>query len=502
MQIQRGLTPPLFFYTQIFSIMPKIKLSALASDMKGKANGSVFSKNNGGLYFRNNPNGGGKKSAKWDAQKARFSSLASQWRNLTTTEQDAWNSMSPSYPTTNAFGDPRISSGYELYMRLNGALISQGKNVLSTPMPPRTLPDTGSSAVSVPNEFQLNPIRAARFYNTSNTTNPVYATCAAFCDDSDILSGSTFGIRCAPSNILGNASYNSNRFELMRFTYDVATYAVFFVDIAFNGTVRLRFEYYNSTGNRRWSAIVDKSILSTPFHAAFSCSGSTLGDCSIYLNGSSLSLVFAQAGSIGIGDYPFELRVGDPVASNPCDNIYSDFRFYKSTLSGSDVKKVAYGYVLDNEFVIVPMYSAVNNVLENYATSGAGKNLTVQNLAQTNSLIIPYSFGIVPLFTISVANPGLENLNLNVYASPPISQGRIGSFSNFKLLGSYTYDDTTTTFDVASGYADIYKNVPQMGFVVFGIQILDLETGQLPGKIKRPNAVRLLIGNVLPGTQP
>jgi hypothetical protein len=57
--------------------MPKVKFTALVSDMKGKANGSVFASNNGGTYFRTNKTGGGRKSNAWNQQKAEFSDLSS-----------------------------------------------------------------------------------------------------------------------------------------------------------------------------------------------------------------------------------------------------------------------------------------------------------------------------------------------------------------------------------------------------------------------------------------
>lgn len=120
--------------------MPLIKTSALISDIKGKANGSVFARGSSGVYFRNNPSGGGKKSTLWDSQKSRFSFLAGQWRALTPAQQEEWNAAGELYPTTNKFGEIRIPSGYELFMRLNGVRLSIDLDLNTSPGSPREIP--------------------------------------------------------------------------------------------------------------------------------------------------------------------------------------------------------------------------------------------------------------------------------------------------------------------------------------------------------------------------
>lgn len=139
--------------------MPKVKFSALVSDMKGKSQGSVFSTNSGGAYFRNNPSGGGRKSATWQAQKNSFSVLASQWKSLTLAQQIEWNDMGPSYPTTNAFGDQRIPSGYELFMRLNGTLSALNLPTLVTPVAPNSFPVMDDVEWGAPDNYQFHPQR-------------------------------------------------------------------------------------------------------------------------------------------------------------------------------------------------------------------------------------------------------------------------------------------------------------------------------------------------------
>lgn len=121
--------------------MPKIQLSALATDMKGKSGGSVFARNKGGLYFRNNPGAVQKKSNSWGYQKAKFTALSTSWRALTNEQRIAWEEAGVNYPAQDAWGNSYIPSGYQLYMRLNGTLSSYNFDLLSTPASPGTWPE-------------------------------------------------------------------------------------------------------------------------------------------------------------------------------------------------------------------------------------------------------------------------------------------------------------------------------------------------------------------------
>lgn len=137
--------------------MPKVKFTALVSDMKGKANGSVFASNSGGTYFRTNKTGGGQKSLSWAANKNSFADLSGNWRSLTDAEKTAWKDARTLYPTTNAFGDVRLPSAYELYMRLNGVLSAAHLPILSTPLTPRTMPQMTDVSVIIPEEEVFTP---------------------------------------------------------------------------------------------------------------------------------------------------------------------------------------------------------------------------------------------------------------------------------------------------------------------------------------------------------
>lgn len=147
--------------------MPSIKFTALVSDMKGKANGSVFSKNKQGNYFRNNVTGGGRKSLAWDQQKSNFSFLSTQWRSLTEVQKDSWASMAANYPALNKFKESYIPSAYQLYMRLNGVLYAKGFTLLTTPIAQRSLPNLDDLYLDMPTLSAYTGRWGAGFNNPS-----------------------------------------------------------------------------------------------------------------------------------------------------------------------------------------------------------------------------------------------------------------------------------------------------------------------------------------------
>lgn len=143
--------------------MPKIRLSALATDIKGKAGGSVFARNSGGTYFRNNPSGTGSKKEVAAIQKQKFGTLSTQWRKLTADQKAAWKNAVTDYPTTNAFGESRLPSGYELFMRLNGVLISANLPILNVPGVKREAPLAFEWYYTTPESFCFTPDYVAAF---------------------------------------------------------------------------------------------------------------------------------------------------------------------------------------------------------------------------------------------------------------------------------------------------------------------------------------------------
>jgi hypothetical protein len=130
--------------------MPQIKFSALVTDMKGKANGSVFSSNKQGSYFRNNKWGGGRKTARWQNAKVNLAFLSNAWKNLTNEEREAWNAAAPDNPFLNKFKVEYIPSGYQLFMSWNGNLLGANFPILNTPGSKRPFPEDLTISMDMP----------------------------------------------------------------------------------------------------------------------------------------------------------------------------------------------------------------------------------------------------------------------------------------------------------------------------------------------------------------
>lgn len=184
--------------------MPKIKLSALASDIKGKSQGSVFSTNSGGTYFRNNPSGGGRKTAQSAAQKNRFGSLATRWKALTNEQRTQWRESASAYPTINAFGDSRIPSGYELFMRLNGVLVSNDLPLLTVPGTSREIPLIEGIDIISPDLWMFTPNR--QFKTNLSRSETVFGLAPDFFDGVTFNETQTFGVRITPPKTLSFTS--------------------------------------------------------------------------------------------------------------------------------------------------------------------------------------------------------------------------------------------------------------------------------------------------------
>ena len=248
--------------------MPKIKLSALASDIKGKANGSVFSTNSGGTYFRNNPSGGGRKSPKWDIQKNNFGSLATQWKALTQNQQEAWQDATVLYPTVNAFGDPRIPSGYELFMRLNGSLSAVGLPILDVPKSPRNVVAYGGVDVDYSTLWQLNPNYACQTYNDNSFENPRLITTTDPVPQVTIMNNITVSMRIIFPIYSTYPLAVVDEIPILTSYTDAYNYVKVYLQIDKSVGPQIFASIKGQSGNATWVTDIDLATLQAGFHLA------------------------------------------------------------------------------------------------------------------------------------------------------------------------------------------------------------------------------------------
>lgn len=116
--------------------MAKIKLSAIVSEMRGKLNGSVFSKNRGGAYVRTKVTPVNPQSLAQGLVRATLTNLSQAWRGLTEAQRLAWISAVSAFTSTDIFGDIKTPSGINLFNKLNLNLAAIGESPISTPPVP------------------------------------------------------------------------------------------------------------------------------------------------------------------------------------------------------------------------------------------------------------------------------------------------------------------------------------------------------------------------------
>lgn len=113
--------------------MAKIKLSAIVSEMRGKLNGSVFSKNRGGAYLRTKVTPVNPQTISQGNVRARLTTFSQAWRSLTGAQILSWNAAVSNYTGTDIFGDIKTPSGINLYNKLNLNLAAAGQPPISNP---------------------------------------------------------------------------------------------------------------------------------------------------------------------------------------------------------------------------------------------------------------------------------------------------------------------------------------------------------------------------------
>lgn len=113
--------------------MTKVKFSALISEMRGKLNGSVFTKNRYGNALRNKVTPVNRRTPHQQSIKALFTYYTQKWRSLTDEQHKAWNAAVEDFKRNNIFGDSVKPTGSNLYCELNANLALIGGSELTNP---------------------------------------------------------------------------------------------------------------------------------------------------------------------------------------------------------------------------------------------------------------------------------------------------------------------------------------------------------------------------------
>lgn len=514
--------------------MPKIRLSALAVDMKGKAGGSVFSRNSGGVYFRNNKTGGGKKSATWDKQKANLAAISRAWKSLTIEEQDAWSAAAADYPAQTVWGDTRQPSGYELYSRLNGVLQGAGLSVLTTPISPRSIVDMGETELVYPDLYQFQPQRVLNMLDQPITfgQQQVIGSISDFkLETSEAL---TFHLRASMEFPLYPTTKTSRSFSLFGNALSTSPGFQVYITLDDDGTKTLTFIMYDSTHFSKCFCVVPETFDFSNFTLTITSVSSDLQDAQIYLNGSAQGLNYDNQGSVGTDYIDQDLILGSINNEHRFYGYLSDFRIYRSALSAANVLLISNNYTLGTEYLRVPLqdftpsnapytfqdaceddtdcaygYMCINGTCTlvesgetpSFDLDGYNSTWYVYGNPNKTRVLKNWSPGYVPTMSLTVEFQNLSGTYLQVYASPPMSSGIISRTANVKLIGTFEYGDNTE-FEITEAYRALYPNVPGGSSIQFFLVVVDSQTGVNTTKAapKKPKRTRFKAGAELSGS--
>lgn len=123
--------------------MAKIVYGQGVSKMSGRLGGSVYANNRGGAYVRNWVKPINPRTNYQENQRALVSDASSAWRNLTTSQQDAWSTLSSTHPIVDRLGNSILRSGHQAYVGVNvlRTLASDAATPSATPGDPTYISD-------------------------------------------------------------------------------------------------------------------------------------------------------------------------------------------------------------------------------------------------------------------------------------------------------------------------------------------------------------------------
>ena len=129
--------------------MAKHKLSAMFSDLRGKLNGSKFSKGRSAHTLTNKVKGSNPRSASQGIVRSAFRKYTSMWQTLTAAQILAWNSAAQDSAKRNIFGDSYKTTGHKLFVasNVNARLMNKAQLIDAVAMTVPTLPGISNLAM-------------------------------------------------------------------------------------------------------------------------------------------------------------------------------------------------------------------------------------------------------------------------------------------------------------------------------------------------------------------
>lgn len=114
--------------------MAKIQYSAVVSDARGKVGGNVFTKGRFGPVARTKVSPVQPRTSFQRQVRSRFTGLSKGWSGLATDQgRAAWDAFAKANPVKDVFGNTRILTGHQMYLKLNAVILQCGGTAITVP---------------------------------------------------------------------------------------------------------------------------------------------------------------------------------------------------------------------------------------------------------------------------------------------------------------------------------------------------------------------------------
>lgn len=491
--------------------MARIKTTALASEVKGKYQGTVFSSNRGGAYMRNNKTGQKNTNPNSSKRKSNLSFLAQQWKGLSAEAQNAWNEAVSSYPTQNIFGDSRNPTGYELFMRLNATQLNFGYPTIALPLAPRAFNDVGTVQVLGTDRMQFVPRSVIDFKAIPSKLGTVYFEVSSTDLQHQPFEGSTFNVffkypENGPLEVWQNIPYLSfsgvpsdplSGLEIMQTSSN--TIDIRLNDKSLGATQKV---YLDESGIKCaqgvWHAItLIYSNISSP-------------ELYIFIDGESVGSVTLGPGITGDETTAGIFSVGRNADGSRSLMSFSHYQIIGRNLDSIELTELINGYYFESDSLSYGFDKLVNDKLISNYSDNSNLELSPNVSGDISKLVVSSDRQIVPLIAIGVLNQGNIGQYLNVLASPPCSYGQRPQISKIRSIKLIDWANVATEIEfegqfyysdyVSNEYANEFVNVPAGSNINFFVQLYDSQTGvterlKISAKPKKP---RFKAGTELP----
>lgn len=159
--------------------MTKVKFSALVSEMRGKLNGSVFSKNKSGNYLRTKITPVNPQTTAQQIVRGRLGTQSQSWRGLTEEQRQGWIDYAAATPYTDIFGDTKILSGQMMFNKTNLNITKCGGTAIANAPTPVGTPTLGiTSLTATANSTPASSVLTAVITASGTLTNWVFVAVA------------------------------------------------------------------------------------------------------------------------------------------------------------------------------------------------------------------------------------------------------------------------------------------------------------------------------------